>query len=233
MNLEQEIVVVTAFIVSTLWLLKSYLKMRQALQWWQGRQVLQLSQEAKNIRDGLLQESFTIRRSLELLPVDNLELLVKKSRDCLEKLDNFHHSLSQLSDRLSPVYIEDSLPLAIQSVVEQWQARYPRLHLHLDLPTHWRHESYNQSMLILQVLEELLHLALSELVGDIAIHISLSPKGKMGELLIHISGDRVLGNLSYSSLKQLKYLRQIFQILTLGKCSYRLHHLAIDWFFIW
>jgi len=231
--LEPEIVVVTAFIVSTLWLLKSYLKTRQALQWWQERQVLQLSQEAKNIRDGLLQESFTIRRSLELLPVDDLELLVKKNRDCLEKLDNFHHSLSQLSDRLSPAYIEDSLPLAIQSVVEQWQAQYPKLHLHLDLPNHWRHESHHQSMLILRVLEELLQITLSDLLADIAIHITLSPKENLGELLIHISDDRTADNLSYSSLKQLKYLRQIFQTLMPGKCCYRQHNIAIDWSLIW
>lgn len=232
MNLEQEIVVVTS-IISTLWLLKSYLKTKQALQWWQGRQVLQLSQEAEKIRNGLLQESFTIRRSLELLPVDNSELLVKKSRDCLEKLDNFHHSLSQLSDRLSPAHVEDSLPLAIQSVVEQWQAHYPRLHLHLDLPTHWQDELPNKSMLIIRVLEELLQITLSEILADIDIYISLSPKGKMGELLIHISYDNAARMLSYSSLKELKYLRQIFQTLTLGKCCYRQHYLAVDWFLIW
>lgn len=233
MNLEQEIVVVTAFIISTLWLLKSYLETKQALQWWQGRQVLQLSQEAEKIRDGLLQESFTIRRSVELLPVDDLELLVKKSRDCLEKVDNFYHLLSQLSDRLSPAYIEDSLPLAIQSVVEQWQTHYPRLHLHLNLPTHWRHESHNQSMLILRVLEELLQIILSELLADIAIHISLSPKGSMGKLFIQISYNDATQILSSSTLRKLRHLRQIFQILTPGRCYYYQYSLAMDWFFIW
>lgn len=203
------------------------------MQWWQGRQALQLSQEAKKIRDGLLQESFTIRRSLELLPVDDLELLVKKSHDCLERFDNFHHSLSQLSDRFSPAYIEDSLPLAIQSVVEQWQARYPKLHLHLDLPTHWRHESHHQNMLILRVLEELLQITLLELLADITIHISLSLKGNLRELCIHISYDHAAHTLSYSSLKELEYLRQIFQTLMPGKCYYRQHYLAINWSFIW
>ena len=94
-----------ALIVCTisLWLLLCNLRTQKALQWWFQRQSIHLSHEAEKIRDGLLQEAFTIRRSLELSLGENGYNSVTQSQDWLNKIEKFHNSLQQLSDRLSQV----------------------------------------------------------------------------------------------------------------------------------
>ena len=89
-------------------------RIKQALQWWFYREFLKLFLESEKVRDDLLQESFTIRRNLDLLVMDKLSLSVTEIQAHIKKIDNFHHSLVQLSDRLCPISIQDSLPLCIE-----------------------------------------------------------------------------------------------------------------------
>jgi hypothetical protein len=53
-------------------------KIKQALQWWSYRQSIRLFLEAEKIRDSLLQESFIILRSLDLLKIDDRNLSINK-----------------------------------------------------------------------------------------------------------------------------------------------------------
>ncbi|MBR8838312.1 MAG: hypothetical protein DSM106950_31000 [Stigonema ocellatum SAG 48.90 = DSM 106950] len=221
------------YIVILMWSLKSHNKTQQALQWWFFRQSSKLFLEAEKIRDGLLQESFTIRRNLELLPVDNDELSVNKTQEFLKKTDDFHQSLAELSDRLSPAYLQDSLPLAIECLLEQWLTSHPELYFHIDLPTYWRDESAERSLIILRALEELLRITLPEVLTQISIYISLKELGNVGELTVTITYPDVSTGQTYSSIPELGFLYESFRFLTSGKCFCRSKNLSAAWYFRW
>jgi hypothetical protein len=227
-------IVSIALSLSLLWLVGSYLQIRRALQWWSRRLSIQLLREAENIRDGLLQDSFTMRRSLELSLGDNVEVLVKKNRDWLRQFESFHDSLGQLSDRLSPAYIEDSLPLAIQALVERWQkGSVIPVKIDLELPQHWTQEPADRSLLLLGTLDELLRITLSELLTELKILICLKRHKDMGELSVHISYPNEATLVSYSGFKELQYLSQVFQFLTSGQCFRQRRGLIVVWCFRW
>ena len=173
LSLFQTIRVFLAQLMSLCCFPASYLRSQKALQWWQQKQSKQLSREAEKIRDGLLQESFTLRRILELSLLNEDLTSTQLNQDLLEKMEKFHQSLEQLSDRLSPAYIEDSLPLAIQCVVESWQTSNSNVKIEMELPAVWRQEPLDRSLLILKILDELLQMSSSELVTELSIHISL------------------------------------------------------------
>lgn len=192
-----------------------------------------MSTEAEKIRDDLLQESFAIRRSLELAIGGDGSASTGISGDCLKTIENFHHSLQQLSDRLSPAYIEDSLPLAIQGVVEPWRTGNPRLKINMDLPAWWSHEPPERSLVILKILDELLRITSSELLTDILINISLTLLGNIGELSVHISYPDTSTFDANSNQKELEYLSLTFEFLTSGQCCRRNKELTAAWYFRW
>lgn len=203
------------------------------MQWWQQRQSRRLSCEAEKIRDGLLQESFTIRRSLELSLLKEDSTSTKLNQDLLKKTEKLYHCLKQLSERLSPAYIEDSLPLAIQCVVESWQTSNSNVKIEMELPAVWRQEPLDRSLLILKILDELLQMSSSELVTELSIHISLKEQGNIGELIVHISYPDVPTLVSYWSREDLEYLSQTFQFLIAGQCCRLREELTIVWYFRW
>lgn len=215
------------------WFPTSYLRTQRALQWWHQRQWIQLGSEAHRIRDGLLQESFTIRRSLELSLVDNIDISAKIGQDWLNKIEKFHHYLEQLSDRLSPVHIEYSLPLAIQYLLELWRTCNPKLNIEMDLPTHWWHEPPDRSIVILRVLDELIRISMSKLLTEISIDITLKLQENIGELVVYIFYPDVSTLISYYSLKDLEYLGQTFEMLTSGQCFREIKELSMAWCFRW
>jgi hypothetical protein len=221
------------YLVTLIRFFTSYHRTQQALQWWSYRQSMKLFQEAEKIRDGLLQESFIIRRSLEMLPVDDLELSSHKSQDCLKKIDKLHQSLVELSDRLFPVYLQDSLPLAIQYVLEPWRTSYSHLYFRLHLPTCWRYESIGCSLTIIRVLEELLRITLPEVLTPISISIHLEEQQSMGQLMVQITYPDIYTLIFYSSLPELRFLCKTFKVLTSGKCFYKNKNLSIFWYFSW
>ena len=95
-----------------------------------------------------------MRRSLEVSLIDNIELSTQRNQDWLKKIEKLHYSLEQLSDRLDPAYLEDSLPLASQYVVEAWQKCNPRLKIEMKWPAHWMHELPDRSLVVLRILDE-------------------------------------------------------------------------------
>ena len=216
-----------------MWSLKSHNKTQEALKWWFCRQSSKLFLEAEKIRDGLLQESFTIRRNLELLPVDNVELSVNKTQECLKKTDNFHKSLAQLSDRLFPAYVEDSLPLAIECLLEPWLKSHPDLYFHIDLPAYWRDEPAERSLIVLRALEELLRISLPEALAQISLYITLQEVGNVCQMMVKITYPDVSTEERYSSIPELGYLYESFRFLTSGKCFCRSKNMSAAWYFRW
>ncbi|MBE9036566.1 hypothetical protein [aff. Roholtiella sp. LEGE 12411] len=213
--------------------LASYQRIQQALQWWSSRQSMRLFLEAEKIREGLLQESFTIRRSLDLLAIDNVNLSINKTQECLKQVDSFHHSLVQLSDRLFPAYLQDSLPLAIECLLEPWLVSNPHLYFDINMPAYWRHEPADRSLVVLRALEELLIITLPEVLMPISIYITLQEQKNIGQLMVQITYPDTSTFIFYSNLPELKYLCGSFQFLTSGKSFYRSQNLSIACYLCW
>ncbi|MFN6032054.1 MAG: hypothetical protein ACK6A9_01870 [Dolichospermum sp.] len=210
-------------------------RIKQALQWWFYREFLKLFLESEKVRDDLLQESFTIRRNLDLLVTDKLSLSVKEVQPYINKIDNFHHSLVQLSDRLCPISIQDSLPLCIECLLEPWINSYPHLDFQVNMPISWRIEEPECSWIILRVLEELLSITLpeTEILLPIYIHITLKQIGSIALLAVKISYPDLSTLIFYSHLPELEYIYDIFKFLISGKSSYFHKNLMSTWHFYW
>lgn len=232
-TLCMQIILLAAYLMTFFYFLKSYYKIQQALQWWSSRQSIQLFLEAEKIRDDLLQESFIIRRSLDLLTIEHPNLSPKQTQECLKKVDDFHHSLVKLSDRLFPTSLQDSLPLAIEYLLRPWLISHPCRYFYIDMPASWRDEPAERSMIVLRALEELLIITIPEIVTPASIYISLKQQENLAQLIVTISYPDVSTLVLYSHLPELDYLGQSFRVLTGGNCFYSSQNLNAIWYFCW
>lgn len=233
MLIIQNSVVIITCIVVVLWLLVSYYRTQQALFWWNSRQWIKMCQQGEVIRNGLLQESFIIRRHLELSSINCPESQQQEEQYYLATIEKFHYSLKELSDYLCVGHIDDSLPLAIKSLLTGWKSRIPALHLELELPTEWHHESHFISRVILVVLEELLQMTLSDISSSVFIFISLKPREHFSELMVQIIGLDVSKLTFKSRSTQSDHLRRAFQFLTFGECFHHRNKDTEIWYFRW
>lgn len=226
-------VVVIACAVMLLWLLASYLRAQHALQWWHRRQSLQLCRQAESIRDGLLQDSFVMRRNLELSLVNQGERSEQSDKILLSMVEKFHASLKQLSDDLSPPYVEDSLPLAIQYGLDAWKFNHPDVKFELDLPIHWQQESQEHSRLLLRAIDELLQITVSGQRQAALIAVGLTQQGPLAELKVHTTYSQASAWVDHTPTVELNYLRQTFRFLTMGECFYHRSDQSVTWYFRW
>jgi hypothetical protein len=208
-------------------------KIQQALKWWSYRQCIKLFLEAENIRDSLLQELLTIRRNFDLLATDNLNLSAAQIREDLPKIRHFYDSLVKLSDRLCPSSIQDSLPLAIECLLDIWLTSKPHLYFHIHLPAQWRHESAERSLIILNTLEELLIITLPEVFIPITIDINLQQKINIAQLTVQLTYPDISTLIFHTSLPELEYLYDSFKILVSGQCFCQNQNLKVVWHFLW
>ncbi|GAB1541452.1 hypothetical protein NUACC21_41230 [Scytonema sp. NUACC21] len=213
----------------------SYYKTQEALHWWSYRQSIKLFLEAEAIRDSLLQESFIIRRSLELLPSDDLELSAHQTQECLKKVDNLHQSLTRLSERLFPEYFQGSLPLAIQGVLQTWAISHPDICFNISLPMRWQHEPIERSLIVAWSLEELLRITVPEVLTPTSIYIHLQERKNRAKFIVQMTYPDVSVSTSilYYSQLEFKFLSKSFRILTSGQCFYLHKSLNITWYFCW
>ena len=199
--------------------LKDNLDAADLLRWWQQKQMTNLRQEADSIRNGVLQEVFAIRRRLELCaesPGDrdcDRFSLACAPRTVELGLEKIHASLSQLSDRLDPPYVQDSLPLAIGYAADQWKAALP---ITTHLPQTWPPEPAMQSHLLLTFLN-----ALCKTLSDRSPPESTSTSLLSCEMsLQHTSGAKDLASknwvvaLSYSGSVPVEVITQLTAELT-------------------
>ncbi|MDJ0735871.1 MAG: hypothetical protein QNJ47_17710 [Nostocaceae cyanobacterium] len=208
-------------------------KIQQALQWWSGRQSMRFFREAEKIRNGLLQESFSIRRRLELLQLNNQELSNNTIQELLQKIDIWHQSLVQLSNYLFPDSLEHNLPLAIQLLLEQWLISHSHLYLNLNIPTYWRQEAAERSLIVLIALDELLRITLPEAVIPIFIYLTLKLSENIGQMIVEINYPNVSTLIFYSHARELLYLSASFSFLTSGRCFLRRNNLTLTCNFFW
>ena len=190
--------------------------MEQALQWWYNQQSRQLTWEAAQIRDCLLQESCAMRRSLELCPIKPDKFSFNSNENWIKRLEIFHTYLQELCDRLSPPYLEEGLPLAIEYLVEKWQKVQPNWQFQLRLTPQWRQQSSEGERLILATIDELLKLWLTDVVKKAFIFLDLQQNEQDNQLKIIINPLDSDSVGSLPKLRDLEYLSQSFQVLTSG-----------------
>jgi hypothetical protein len=226
-------VAVTACVLTLFCLLTSYVRVLRALRWWYQRRSVQLYDQAERIRNDLLQQSFSLRRDLELSIANSTCGSEQIYHEYLTRLEKLTRSLEQLGDQFYPPYTEDSLPLAVQFALEQWLAHKPGLTIDMDLPTHWQHHSSEQTQVILLVLHELLNLTLTELQGEADLQVCLKQQSNIATLTLQITCPNPSQRLPQSSFAELEYLSQSFQFLTQGKCHYWRKGSTTAWVFRW
>jgi glucose-6-phosphate-specific signal transduction histidine kinase len=151
----------------------------------------------------------------------------------LRKFEDFHHSLKNLSDRLSPPFLEESFPLAIQHLLQLMQANNQAIDLELHLPKQWHHQESEFSRLMLSILDELLNIALAKIVKQTSVRVSLRELKGINKLRVQIVYPDEATLVDTSNSKELRYLQQSFQMLTLGQCFSERKELSVTWYFLW
>lgn len=235
--------------------------MKEAIQWWHQKKLKQLESEANLIREQLLQESFAMRRSLELSSVKSDKFAschqhddwtstgytsVPRHQKYVEQLENFHSSLKELSDRLYPPYLNEGLPFALQHSVERWQQRLPECQFELNLPSKWQKESSADDSMVLNILEDLLNIQKTHTLSNNLIAIELEQNSSLGkfdrqlkvmfvrERTKNFTADNTCAEeITDGTRQKLQYLQQIFEGLTSGSCSNILGENSELWLFEW
>lgn len=206
---------------------------RQALRWWFEQRQRWLCREAEQVRNGLLQETFVMRRRLEL-SLDGDEL-----QHWVEQMKHLDGHLVQLSDNLAPPYGEVSLPLAIRDWVKRSEAiaTHPGVHraIALTLPDSWPGESPTRSQMILTSLDQLLHLVATQnnKAAEMSISVELRERQPWAELMVQIHYASVATAQRGGRSPELKYLQRAFQVLTPGRCFQRRRQQTLFWYFQW
>ncbi len=240
-------VILIVCLLIVLWLSVSCVRMQRSLRWWQGRQVARQRHQAEVIRDGVLQDSFALRRSLELAlmnssdrppQVESKEL----TSDWLAKTETIQSSLETLTNHLAPPYLNDHLPLAVRFLLEQWQQHHPNGSIEMTLPDPWWQPSRENSQIVLATLEELLRITELPDTTPVILHASFQQQqqqqDQIQELIIHMS----LSNPSMPDLskvmsnwdrQELSYLKRAFHCLTSGRFYSRRTGEDVIWYFRW
>lgn len=211
----------------------------QTMQWWNQRQTLRLSQTAEEIRDHLLQDTFALRRSLELAVLNGDTISEQQGHDWITSLEAFYQSLAQIGNQLSPSHCEENLALAIQHLLEEWRG-HPQLTITLDLPATWHREPFTRSRTILSILRELLTLVLPQNATVAGIHVQLvaiEQAQPIGELTVQVDygdADTVATSIQLADrVEDLKQLYRAFRVLTGGRCTQQQHNQTAIWCFRW
>lgn len=210
--------------------------MQQASQWWHDRQSYYLQQQADQIRDGLLQKLFTVRRSLELCEQKEGQPCSEACQSWVTEIEQVHRSLRHLSDQLFPSHLEESLPLAIRYELEHWKQQHPQIKLDLDLPVEWTHEPPERSRAILMILDELLRIVLPQPPHPAIqepIQIRLTAQNHEGELKVSIPYPDPSTRKECCRSNELIHLSHAFQLLTSGWCVSRHKGRTAAWSFRW
>lgn len=220
-----------------------HLRLRRALQWWWKRQVTQAYENAEQLRNHALQESFALRRHLELIGMPHpsettLNLWQAHMPLLLEGANRLHREVQCLSDQLSSPFLEDSLLLAIRHGIAAWKEKYPTVTFSLDLPDKWEIENEVQQDILTKVLDECLRLFLAE-----SLQTEISQDGEKREVAIALNRHQ---NWNYLRVQMIfppvftstirchwpyfRYLGYVFQTLMPGRYTLKLapHTLSFE-----
>lgn len=208
-----EVAVITTLVGSTTFYMavQRWLRQRQAWQWWHQHQTNRLHAQAESIRDDLLQQTFAFRRFLE----NSLEAQpdTAQTEQWLKRFHTLYQSLEQLSDRLSPPFMGDSLPLALQFMVQTWQQSHPGLTVQCNVPSDWPDQATTKNPIILSIFTGLIESLFLENGGPCQLKITLERQDKLCTLAF----EQVQGQAAAVHTAEIKHLKEIFRSLTAGR----------------
>jgi hypothetical protein len=203
----------------------------EGLQWWYRQKIEQLESEASLIREQLLQESFAMRRSLELSLMRSDRATNSCHQKYLKQLESFHQKLKDLSDRLSPPYINEGLPWALQYLIKKWQEEFINCQFDLQLPTSWHQKDRDIEYIIVNFIEELLELKLKNSLASYKIFLELKQNRANNIEIIFLTKE--CETKTEDKKKRQKYIQESFQLLTSGVCKIEKQQDRQIWYFIW
>ncbi|MEM8613713.1 MAG: hypothetical protein AAGF93_16940 [Cyanobacteria bacterium P01_H01_bin.105] len=209
-------VIMTLVGSTTLYLaMRRWLRQRQAWQWWHRRQTDQLHQQAEAIRDDLLQQTFAFRRYLE----DTLTTQPDSAQteQWLERFQAFYHSLERLSDQLSPPFVADSLPLALQFMVSTWQRSHPGLIIQLSVPADWPEQSAENNPAILSIITGLIELLVPAGGCKHQLQLTLERQNNWCTLTFKQVQTQTANSQPLTDTSEVDHLKEIFRSLTAGR----------------
>ncbi|MEO1351463.1 MAG: hypothetical protein AAFW84_22095 [Cyanobacteria bacterium J06635_15] len=207
---------------------------QRTLQWFYTRQSQQLAAQSEKIRDQLLQQAFALRRSVELCSIDVAKDTDKQLETSLRLSENFNQSLESLGDELSPPFLEDSLPLALQHLIRSWICNQP-VELTLELPSDWPLQKSEQHRIVLWCVREFLMVLQSnvELTDTQALKLDLTQKNDTAKLQLCCASQISEFVNRVKLLSELNYIQQIFKLFMPGHCKVRYRESRIDCEFSW
>ncbi len=214
------------------WLLVSNYRSQRAFRWWHSRQLAKMHQEGEAIRNGVLQTTFFMRRHLESPVPSSTETQHKLDKRYLESIEKFHDSLKELSDYLYPAYIDESLPLAIQHLLDTWKNR-SSLNLEYELPTEWGDEACERIHLVLMLLEEFLHTYVLEVTKNPAVCVKLKQQTTLSELMIQVTYPEESNLTDIKTSDDIFHLSRTIETLLKAKCYYHRRHQTETWYLRW
>ena len=192
-------------------------RQQQAWQWWHQQQAIQSHSTAESIRDGLLQQTFGFRRYIEGIEKGAEE-------QWLTRFQTFHRSLETLSDKLSPPFISESLPLALQFALKNWQltqldsnAPQALSNIQFNLPTQWAGSNLHQNRSILSIVTVLLDLLIRPDNISSPLNVTLKRENNSNFLALELINDSDQPIEKVLELTEIEYLKEIFHSLTTGQ----------------
>lgn len=202
--------------IALTWVGIRYRRMTQALRWWFERQATALEHQSETIHNDLMQDLFAMRRTVELATVESGLLGVE--HDELRYLEQIYHSLEHFSDILSPAYVHESLPLAIQAKLRHWKNEHPILSVELNISRQWNYEASYQNHLVICMLDEFLRVITLPTNSPTRLKIYLNGYLALKTLSIECTYSKFDRLKSLLRLDDLRYLQCSFNVLSDGKC---------------
>jgi hypothetical protein len=190
-------------------------KLRAAFQWWQGCWFRDAAYQEEIIRDGVLQDIFSLKRGLELSSLTGLSPPSSEMAVWIDQLELLYRNLDQLADRLHPPYLEDSLDLALQHMIGRWIDKYPGITLSIQHPRRLEPSMPGFNRILLFAVEQLLLLFLR--VQDmITVRVLLTEKDTLS--ILRLTLELTQQNLAHldSALQEVEYLQLVFPVLVDG-----------------
>jgi hypothetical protein len=217
---------------------KKVRRQQQAWRWWYKQKNLQSHDIAEAIREGPLQQAFALRRALEngswqvggpdlksTTALSSGHISPEQTAHWLETFQALYQTLASLSDQLSPPFIADSLPLALQYTLKHYTFRQlGNFELNFKVvPAHWPLDPSHKNQAILSTVTSLLALLLPRSDLNQPVNLILNCKNSLNILTIRLRPVDSLSDTSdeIAELPEVQHLKEIFHSLTAG-------HLAIN-----
>lgn len=215
------------------WIVVSHWEMQQALRWWFRKEVIDRTVLSNQIQNELIQDLFALRLCLRSSLSEQSEVFCRP-KDWLADVEKIQQGLYEMSASLSFPYLDESLPLAIRSLLKQWQITHPQHNVKFDLPQHnWQQDAIERNQMILTTLGTLLTIVIPSSLSSASLNVNLFERSNKAELIVKITYPDRLTFTSATHAKELRYLRYCFRCLTPGLCFYHHHALEAIWRFQW